>query len=136
MAYYNEIFIEENGKLIHVGSCTGSNTPEFFDEVKNLNDWNLQLKALARENGFYAHSSVHPFPWKTYKTSDNLIVFRKRKKKWYEFWKPSHEVLASADKHLVEDDNKCSFINISKWSGDADYNQEDLIVLDLPLLKR
>ena len=137
MAFYNEIFIEENGKLNHIGSCTGSDTPCYFDNVTDLKTFNEQLKRLEEENGFWKHSENHPFPWETYKTSDNLIVLRKNNRKWFEFWKPTHKVFISEDKYDVKDNNKCNFIDIDKCSVlGNDYNKKDLITLDLPILKR
>lgn len=136
MAYYNEIFKEENGELIHLGSCTGSDTPHYFEDVKNLEDWNFQIEELTKENGFWPHSEKHPFPWKSYKTSDHLIVLRPTHRKWFEFWKPTHQVWVSADKFSVKGENKCDFIKIDKWQGDSDYDSQDLIILDLPLLNK
>lgn len=137
MAFYNEIFIEENGKLNHIGSCTGSDTPCYFDKVKNMSDFNEQLKELEKENGFWKHDKKHPFPWSTYyKTSDHLIVLRKNNRKWFQFWKPTHNIFVSADKYEIKDDNKCNFIVIDKWFGDSDYDKNDLITLDLPILKK
>ena len=135
MAFYNEIFIEENSTLRHIGSCTGSDTPCYFDKVKNLTDWNEQLKELEKENGCYPHNIKHPFPWSTYKTSDHLIVLRKNNRWWFEFWKPTHNVFVSVDKYDVKDENKSNFININKWGGDIDYDKNDLIVLEFPILK-
>ncbi len=139
MSFYNEIFIEENGKLNHIGSCTGSDTPCYFDKVNSLRSFNEQLKKLEKENGFWRHNDQqHPFPWKTYKTSDHLIVLRKNKRRWFEFWKPTHKVFVSANKSDIEDDNKCNFIVIDKWYGDPEegYDKNDLITLDLPILKK
>jgi hypothetical protein len=136
MAYYNEFFIEKDGKLIHIGSCTGSDTPCYFNKVTSLNTFNNQLKKLEKENGFWKHSEKHPFPWSTYKTSDYLIVLLKNNRKWFEFWKPTHKVFVSADKYDVKDNNKCNFISIDKWFGDADYDKKDLITFDLPILKK
>lgn len=135
MAFYNEIFEEENGKLNHIGSCTGSDTPCYFNKVKSLNDWNTQLKELKQKNGFYPHSDKHPFPWETYKTSDNLIVLRTTKKRWFEFWKLTHQVWVSADKYAINDESKSHFIPANKWFGDNDYDKEDLIVLEFPQIK-
>ena len=136
MAFYNEIFIEENNVLKHVGSCTGSDTPCYFDKVNKLNDFNEQLIKLEKENGFYKHGDKHPFPWKTYKTSDNLIVLRENKRLWFQFWKPTHVILVSADKYSVKDDNKCKFIAISRFFGDIEYDEADLITLELPLFNK
>ena len=135
MAFYNEIFIEENNVLKHVGSCTGSDTPCYFRDVNNLSQFNEQLIELEKENGFYKHNDKHPFPWKTYKTSDNLIVLRKNKNRWYKFWNPTYMILVSVDKYSIKDDNKCSFVPINKWFGDIEYNKSELITLDLPLIK-
>lgn len=137
MAYYNEIFIEENGTLVHIGSCNGSDTPCYFTDVKNINDWARQLNELKRKNGYFPHNNLkHPFPWSTYKTSDHLIVFKPNKRKWFQFWRPTHQVWISVNKYEIKDDYKCWFIESSKWGGDSDYNQRDLIILQLPSIKK
>lgn len=137
MAFYNEIFVEKRGVLKHIGSCTGSDTPNYFDKVRNLNDWKTALKDLENNNGFYHHDNTHPFPWKTYKTSDNLIVLCKNKRKWFEFWKPTHQVFVSIDKYDVVDENKCNFIEIKKWFCYDDFYEEyDLVLFNLPTIKR
>ena len=141
MAFYNEIFVEENGKLNHIGSCLGSDTPSYFFDVKSLNDWENQLNNLKEENGFYPHNdNKHPFPWRSYKTSDNLIVLRKSKKQWFEFWKPSYLVWVDVHKYDIDDENKSYFIVANKrYCIDEDcgekFNEKDLIILEFPPIK-
>lgn len=142
MAFYNEIFIEQpDGTLKHLGSCTGSDTPSYFDEVKSEKDFHRQILKLASQNGFWYNNQTknHPFPWKTYKTSDNLIALKKTNRRWYEFWKPTHQVFVAVEKCEIEDPNKSYFIEISKWFGDSEkgvreYDKADLVLLDLPEL--
>lgn len=136
MAFYNEIFIEEQNELKHFGSCTGSDSPCYFKNVKNIDDWNRCLTELKEENGFYPHDNKHPFPWSTYKTSDNLIVLRKTNRKWFEFWKPTHEVFVSIVTYEIDDDYKSYFVPADIWVGDGDYAKEDLVIFNLPVLKR
>lgn len=136
MSFYNEIFIEKENKLIHIASCTGSDTPCYFEEIKNLNDWNTTLEELKKEGEFWLNTgSKHPFPWSSYKTSDHLIVLREAKKKWFEFWKPSHEVWISVEKGEIKDQHKSYFIRVDKWGGDCEYNKKDFIVLEFPPIK-
>jgi len=136
MAFYNEIFVEEQGELKHIGSCTGSDSPCYFKNIRNLDDWNQCLNDLKEENGFYPHSTVHPFPWSTYKTSDNLIVLAKTNRKWFEFWKPTHKAFASINTYEIKDDYKSYFVPADIWVGDGDYREEDLVIFELPVLKR
>lgn len=137
MAYYNEFFIEEENKLVHIGSCTGSDIPCYFDNIKTLDDWNLQLKVVEKENDFWPHKDdvKHPFPWSSYKTSDHLIVLRPSKRKWFEFWKPTHQAWISVDKYDIKDDNKSYFIIADKWGGDCDYDKNDFIILEFTPIK-
>ncbi len=130
MAFYNEIFIEEKGKLIHIGSCAGSDAPSYFCKVKNINDWSTQLAELKKNNSFYPHGEKHPFPWTSYKTSDFLIVLRPYREKWFEFWKATHKVWVSVDKYGIKDSCKSYFVKIDKWVGDGDYDKKDLIILE------
>ena len=137
MAFYNEIFIEDDGVLIHLGSCKGSDTPCYFQDVKTLEDWDNALKDLAEENGFWPHNKEkHPFPGKSYKTSDNLIVLRRTKKKWFEVWKPTYEVWVSADKYdefVANEEHRSYFVHIDNWFlGDEGFNDSDRVALDLP----
>jgi len=134
MAFYNEIFIEENGKLSHIGSCTGSDTPCYFDKVKDLNSWKEQLQKLEQKNGFWPHNNEHPFPWRTYKTSDNLIVLRPNRRRWFEFWKSTHQVWAAIDKYNINNENKSYFIPLDKWTDD--FEKKDLVILEFPPLKK
>lgn len=136
MAFYNEIFVEEENKLVHIGSCCGSDTPHYFQEVKTLKDWDEALIELEKGNGFYLHSDKHPFPWKTYKTSDNLIVLREKPKTWWNPFKPTHDVWVAVDKSKIKDDNKSYFVLADKWGGDIHYSKKDLTILELPILKK
>ena len=141
MAYYNEFFIERQGKLTHIGSCTGSDTPYLFKFVESIDTFEQQLNEVKRENGFVPHrKGNHPFPWKTYKTSDHLIVLRKINQKWFHFWEPSHEIWISQDKYSygVDNPNQCNFVEIEKCTvvGTGKFTKDDLITLDLPKLKR
>lgn len=135
MACYNEIFVEENGQLKHIGSCTGSDTPCFFQKVKSLTDWNDALANLEEENGFYPHNEKHPFPWKTYKTSDELIVLRKNPKIWWKPWSNKYEVWISVDKYGIDDEHKSYFVKADRWVGDDYYEDSCKIILEFPKLK-
>lgn len=139
MAFYNEFFIEENNELKHVGSCCGSNTPDYFDEVKSIADWNTQLEKVKADNGFYPHSDIHPFPWSSYKTSDNLIILRKANRKWFLFWKPSHEVWINAEDFGRLDNNQEYFIPMNRKYYQKSDNLDSVkkrlaVVLNLPVL--
>lgn len=136
MGYYNEIFIEREGILSHIGSCDGSNTPSYFYDISNLNEFYIQIEELKKTTMFWDHNDdKHPYPWKTYKTSDNLIVLRRNERKWFEFWKPTHKVFLSENED-IKDDNKCYFIDIKKSTMFGHQcNENELIILNLPKLK-
>jgi hypothetical protein len=133
MGYYNEIFIEEEGKLRHIASCDGSDTPCYFDEVKSLKDWENALQQLKDNQAFWESSDTHPFPWKSYKTSDNLIVLRKIKRY---FWFDRYEVWVSAYKYQHTPEDECVFLPI-KYFFDSEEDGSDILhaeILKLPKL--
>lgn len=136
MAFYNEIFEEVNGKLVHIASCCGSNTPDYFDNIKTDDDWRKAIIRRSSEGEFWFRSDKHPFPWSSYKTSDHLIVLIENRKKWFEIWKPKVKVYVSVDKYDINDEDKCYFIDINKWVGDLEDDEiyENRILLDLPKL--
>lgn len=136
MGYYNEMFIEKDSKLIHVASCSGSDTPCHFEKVESIKNWESVLDDLKKDVGFWPHSNKHPFPWETYKTSDHLIVLIKTKRKWFDFISPSYEAWVSVDKHKIEDENSSYFIKAKYWRGEIDYDKEKLIILEFPKLHR
>jgi hypothetical protein len=136
MAYYYEIFTKNaNEDLVHIGSCNGSDTPCYFENVTNIKTFQKQLKKLQENNGFYEHSDKHPFPWSSYKTSDDLIVLVENKKRFFQFWKRSHSIYISYEKYDVKDNNKCSFAPFENWKNN-DCNEKDIIIFDLPILKK
>lgn len=135
MAYYNEIFIQKeyNGDLEHIASCTGSDTPCYFHNVKTEKDFYNVLRDLKSKGGYWKHSNKHPFPWSTYKTSDNIIVLVKNRRYWFEFWKPKNIAMVSVDKGKYSD-NECVFAPAKLWRGDIFYPKSELKTIVLPKL--
>ena len=134
MAYYNELFEERaDGLLVHVGSCTGSDTPCYFTDIKNRSDWQAALSELASENDFEPHQSGYLFPWKNYKTSDHLIVLRRNRKKFFQFSSGSHQAWISVKEPDVENDHQCYFVPGHRWGGDRQYQKKDMLLLSLPI---
>lgn len=135
MAYYNEIFIEEKGILKHIASCLGSDTPDRFSDVNTQQSFDEVIEKIRQSGKYWDHKdNWHPFPWSSYKTSDNLIIFKKSNRKWFEFWKPSHCILLNSDKKDYNEDT-CDFADISKFNK-GEPKPEDVITFTLPKLIR
>ena len=63
MTFYNEMFEEREGKLVHIASSTGSDTPSYFIDVESKDDWKIALFKLQNNNDYWGHQSKYPFPW-------------------------------------------------------------------------
>lgn len=138
MAYYNDIFIEKNGVLELVGSCTGSSTPLYFKGIKNLSDFYKVVKKLKIEKhtpGDY-FCDHHPWPWE-YKKSDNIIIAQPSNKKWFEFWRPKLYVYVVVEKYEPGlEKNEVWAVPISKWIGDSYYPIWNKYCFLLPQFKK
>ena len=56
--------------------------------------------------------------------------------KWYEFWKPKHEVYVSikygeTKDYILDDPNQYNFVKASIWQGDQDYEQKDIKIINI-----
>jgi len=130
MSYYNSIFILKDAELSYIGSCTGSDTPCYFDDVKIEQDFNDAIKVLTEYNGFWTRDKGFPFVWKSFKTNDwNIVAVFRKKRFWQLFQKVDMYVSMKIDK---EDSNYESefltFVPIAKINDYDNYYGEELEV--------
>lgn len=124
MAYYNDIFLENNrGRVNWIGSCYGSDAPDYFQNIKKYEDISKAFDALDIDGCYPSRRDFgddYPFVWKHFTASDNLIVIRPTRKYWWEFWKRDYSVWLNIEKKY--DSNLALFYDYSKhdWLSEED----------------
>ncbi len=132
MGYWNELYVKDRHNVRHHGSCKGSDVPHMFGKVKSIKNWITVIDHIDEDRSYFWHKNKEV----KHHLADHVIVLVENVNKWYEFWKPKHEVYVSikygeTKDYILDDPNQYNFVKASIWQGDQDYEQKDIKIINI-----